>query len=201
MQETNAIEEVDVALGAQLASKRDEPVVKAAAEVGKLGDQEPLYAAAAVVILVGFVRRDQRMKDAGLSILAAVGVADLTKRMVKKLVKRTRPHVLFEEGRYESEAEGSGKKPEQSFPSGHTAGTMAAARALCRFYPAASRWTTLGALIIGLARLAKGAHWPLDVAAGYVIGWAAEAVSCRLLRGLRVPQPGCGSAEARGEED
>jgi membrane-associated phospholipid phosphatase len=41
--------------------------------------------------------------------------------------------------------------------------------------------------IIAVARLAKGAHWPLDVAAGIVLGFVSETLSSRVLRGLGVP--------------
>jgi membrane-associated phospholipid phosphatase len=199
MDETSTIEAADVAIGTKLASERHSPAVRAVAAVGKLGDQGPLYAAGAAMALIGLARRDERLKLAGLSVFAAVGVADLAKRLIKKLVKRTRPHVLMDEGRYESEAEGSPRKPEQSFPSGHAAGSLAAARALCRFYPKASRATALFSMVMGAARVAKGAHWPLDVAAGYVLGWLAEKVSARVLSWLGFAQPACGERRESGE--
>ena len=114
--------------------------------------------------------------------LLPVGAADLSKRLVKGLVRRTRPHVLLDDGRYKTEAGGSAQKPEQSFPSGHTAGSVAAARALSRNFPAAGAAAGAAAVGIGISRVAKGAHWPLDVAAGAVIGLAAEALSAMLLR-------------------
>jgi membrane-associated phospholipid phosphatase len=118
-------------------------------------------------------------------MLAAVAAADLSKRLTKSLVRRTRPHVLLDEGRYETDAGGSEEKPEQSFPSGHTACSVAAARALSRTYPAAGASAGLAAIAIGVSRIVKGAHWPLDVAGGAVIGLAAEALSAALLRFAR----------------
>jgi membrane-associated phospholipid phosphatase len=110
-------------------------------------------------------------------MLAAIAAADGGKRLAKSLVRRTRPHVLFEQGRYETAAGGSDQKPEQSFPSGHTACTVAAARALSRNFPETAVAAGAATVVMGVSRIAKGAHWPLDVAAGVVIGLAAEFVS------------------------
>lgn len=195
MEQRSTIEQADVEIGTKLASERHSPAVRAVAALGKVGDQGPLYAAGAAAALLGYARRDERLKLAGLSVLAAVGIADLSKRLIKSLVKRTRPHVLMDEGRYESEPEGSPRKPEQSFPSGHAAGSLAAAQALCRFYPQASRATAIFSLVMGAARIAKGAHWPLDVAAGYVLGWLAEKASARTLHALGFSQPNCGNSQ------
>ncbi len=112
-------------------------------------------------------------------MLLAVATADLGKRLLKGLVTRTRPHVLLDEGRYEAESGGSESKPEQSFPSGHVACTVAEARAISRQTPAAAPWSAVAVAIIGVARVAKGDHWPLDVAAGLVLGLVSEAVSSR----------------------
>jgi len=182
------IEQADVELGKKLAQHRKDPVVRRAAEIGKLGDQEPLYTAGAILAFIGFVAGDRRLARAGISVVAAVAAADASKKLLKATIRRTRPHVLLDEGRYESDAGGSEKKPEQSFPSGHMAGSVAAARALSREFPRSGIPATLGAIIMGLARLAKGAHWPLDVAAGAVVGFIAEAVSGAVVSRLGVEQ-------------
>ena len=88
----------------------------------------------------------------------------------------------MDEQRYDRAVGGSDRKPEQSFPSGHMAGSVAAARALSRDFPEVGAAAGVAAVGIGISRVAKGAHWPLDVAAGAVIGLAAEAISTLLLR-------------------
>jgi membrane-associated phospholipid phosphatase len=115
-------------------------------------------------------------------MLAAIAAADLSKRLTKALVRRTRPHVFLDEAHYDADTGGSAEKPEQSFPSGHTAGSVAVARALSRNFPAAGAAAGTAAVGIGISRIAKGAHWPLDVLGGAVIGLAAEAIAATLLR-------------------
>lgn len=179
--EPTGVEKADVGLGEKLARHRDEPAVKAAAKAGKIGDQGPLYALSAGLLMFGIFNGDRRLAGSGIAMFAACGLADLSKSGVKNLVSRTRPNVLMDENRYETGAGGSEEKPEQSFPSGHMAGSVAVARALSRNYPLAGAAAGVAAVAIGVSRIAKGAHWPLDVAAGAVIGLAAEAVSAELL--------------------
>jgi membrane-associated phospholipid phosphatase len=176
------IEKADVDLGRTIASGRGHPAGKAVAKAAKIGDQGPLYALSGVVVIVGLATRNRRLADSGVALLAALAMADVSKRVIKRLVRRTRPHVLLEEARYEADAGGSKRKPEQSFPSGHTAGSVAVARALSRNYPRSGRAAGVAALAIGISRIVKGAHWPLDVIGGAIIGLAAEAASDALLR-------------------
>jgi membrane-associated phospholipid phosphatase len=175
------LEKADVELGTKLARHRDHPLAKAAGKASKIGDQGPLYAISAGLLIIGLAARDRRLARSGISMLGAIGAADLSKRLVKALVRRTRPHVLLDENRYETDTGGSVRKPEQSFPSGHTACSVAAARGLSRDYSQAGVAAGIAAVAIGISRVAKGAHWPLDIVGGAVIGLMAEAVSARLL--------------------
>ena len=180
--EATPVEKADVAAGVKLARWRDSRWVKAAAKAGDLGDQEPLYAISGALLLFGLLRRDRRLAEAGARMLAAVAAADFAKSMIKRSVTRTRPHVLMDEGEYDLEAGGEDEKPRQSFPSGHAAGGTAAARALARVYPQAGAAAGVGAAAMGVTRIAKGAHYPLDVLAGAAVGLLCEALVDRGLR-------------------
>lgn len=181
LQNASDIEKADVEVGAKLARHRDDPEVKAVAAAGKVGDQGPLYAFSAALLVAGLTARNRRLTGSAVSMLAALAIADVSKRLIKRLVRRSRPHVLLDEGHYQSDTGGSDEKPEQSFPSGHTAGSVAVACALSRNYPAAGAAAGVAALAIGVSRVAKGAHWPLDVVGGVVIGLAAESIAANAL--------------------
>lgn len=183
---TNDLEHADVELGKSLASQRDHPVVEAAGHASKITDQEPLYAISAAVLIWSMVARNPRLGGAGAALLCAVAAADAGKSVTKRLVKRTRPNVLLDENRYEATAGGSEQKPEQSFPSGHAAGSVAFSRALSRIYPRAGLVCGLFSVSLGWSRVAKGAHWPLDIFGGAAVGLLTEACTSRILRRLGI---------------
>ena len=169
------LEAVDVALGTRIACHRDKPAVKAAGKASEIADQGPLYAISAGVALWGLISGNRRLGRTGVALLVAVGAADAGKSVTKRFVKRTRPYMLLDKGKYESGAGGAERKPRQSFPSGHMAGSAAFGRALSRTYPKTGALCAVASVGVGWSRMAKGAHWPLDVLAGAVIGLLAEA--------------------------
>ncbi len=77
-----------------------------------------------------------------------------------------------------------------SFPSGHTTTAFVLASILTAGL--GNRSAALGvlilALLVGLARVAVGAHWPLDVAGGMLCGWASALIGLYLAR--RFGNPG-----------
>ena len=69
----------------------------------------------------------------------------------------------------------------RSFPSGHAANNMAVAVVLILFFPRLG-WLYLPiALLIGYSRIYTGSHWPLDVAAGMVLGLFGGVIATRFL--------------------
>lgn len=72
-----------------------------------------------------------------------------------------------------------------SFPSGHTlsAFVVAAVILLSPRPPRAAAVLALsGAVLVGLSRIAVGAHWPTDVLAGAAGGWLAGALGVAIAR-------------------
>jgi undecaprenyl-diphosphatase len=70
-----------------------------------------------------------------------------------------------------------------SFPSGHTAASVAFTAAVAPSWPAAGVLCALPAALVAVERVQSGAHYPSDVAVGTVIGSA----SAWIVR--RVPRP------------
>jgi membrane-associated phospholipid phosphatase len=79
-----------------------------------------------------------------------------------------------------------GSRPtDPSFPSGHTAGSFAAAVALAAFYPWDAPMLLALASGVGASRVYLGHHFPSDVVAGAGLGAALGALTARLVRTCR----------------
>jgi len=59
-----------------------------------------------------------------------------------------------------------------SFPSGHATFFMALAFAIFFSHKKAGYWFIFFALIIGIARITAGVHFPVDILGGYLLGFA-----------------------------
>ncbi len=111
----------------------------------------------------------------GLRLAAATGVATLLSQALKRSLARARPDVSI------AGFEALAANPDRfSFPSGHTAAAFGVAVAFAgepwRLGPLA----LLLAVGIGLSRVYLGAHYPLDVGVGAVLG-AFAGIAARLL--------------------
>jgi undecaprenyl-diphosphatase len=69
----------------------------------------------------------------------------------------------------------------KSFPSGHAANNMAVATVLILFFGWRGAIYLPFALLIGYARLYTGAHWPIDVLGGFVLGLIGGILGVNLL--------------------
>jgi len=76
----------------------------------------------------------------------------------------------------------------RSFPSGHAANNMAAVTVMILFYRRRGVLYLPVALLICYSRIYTGAHWPIDVLAGMLLGilggWLATLVLCALWQRL-----------------
>jgi undecaprenyl-diphosphatase len=116
-------------------------------------------------------------------IAIAVGAGALINEVIKEIVARPRPLAEFADGIR------SGtvwvhtvfeRHSRNSFPSGHAQAAFGTAAALAYYY---RRWyvvVPVFALACGVAvsRVCLGVHFPLDVAAGAVLGIACSLVTC-----------------------
>ena len=83
-----------------------------------------------------------------------------------------------------------------SFPSGHTAGIFACMGSILPMIPSKMhRAGLLLAIAVGGSRIVVGAHWPLDVTVGAMIGIASAIISWRICvivqRGVEGHQKSC----------
>ena len=108
------------------------------------------------------------------SLFALLGSLLLNNMLLKPLVGRTRPYEVIEGLKL------IGKRAtDPSFPSGHTAASIASAVALCRFLK--KRYSiplVVLALMIGFSRLYIGIHYPTDVLVGLIDGILLGILGC-----------------------
>jgi membrane-associated phospholipid phosphatase len=170
------VERADVEATLAAAAWRDHPAIRAASLMCEVADQPPMIAGSAALLAAGLAAGRPAMAEAGLRILLSVALVTAAKAAVKAAVVRTRPNVVIEQGRYETGVWGPNDGPWNSFPSGHTGNAVAAARAAARVWPEATVPFALAAATAGGVQVPRGAHYPIDVAAGALLGLLAEAV-------------------------
>ena len=186
-QPDNAVEKADIAVAEAFTPVRKRPLVKAIGQASEIGDQPPLYILAGAVFGSGILTGNRRTAKAGLRMLASHFMAIRLKNAGKHLIDRTRPNLIAEEGRYQL---GKGKRFDSdynSFPSGHTASSVAVARALGREYPG-QHGAALGlAGIIAAAQVVRSKHYASDLVAGAALGLVAERVVDLWLKQMAKP--------------
>lgn len=181
------IEAADVAVAKAFAPVHDAPVVKAVGAASEIGDQPPLYALSAGVLAAGVLTGDRRTAKAGVRMLAAHFLAIRLKNLAKHLVDRTRPKVAVEKGRYELKKGDRFDSDYNSFPSGHTASSLAVAKALGRDYPGLHGGAAVLAGTIAAVQVVRGKHFALDLAGGAVLGLVAETAANRWVQKMAQP--------------
>jgi membrane-associated phospholipid phosphatase len=126
---------------------------------------------AGVMVLGGF-KANSRVVYSGLAVLLTIGIGSV----VKLFLRRDRPLTEYVSQMLFSTF---------SFPSGHTVGATVAYGLLAylawNFFPQPWSSIAVGLLVgliimVGLSRIYLGAHYPSDVAAGYLVGLAGLLV-------------------------
>jgi membrane-associated phospholipid phosphatase len=180
IQAVAAVEAADIAVARAIAPADEHPLVHALGRLGDLGDQPPMIAAGLAVFALGILRWDRDHCLAGTRMLAALALATGLKTVIKKQVNRSRPALMFEQGRYLSEIGDTDDKRMKSFPSGHTAGIVAIAATAARAFPqhATPVWGAAGS--VALVQISRRSHFVSDVAAGALVGLVAAEIIDRL---------------------
>ncbi|MFA6397889.1 MAG: phosphatase PAP2 family protein [Candidatus Paceibacterota bacterium] len=98
-------------------------------------------------------------------VFVASGFAWILSKIIKTIITAPRPYLVFENiktlfpyGGYDS------------FPSGHATFFAGLAMALYLYHKKVGIIFFIGALLIGVARIMAGVHFPVDILAGYAIG-------------------------------
>jgi membrane-associated phospholipid phosphatase len=171
--ELNELEKVDVSVAKRLEPVRKSTAVRLIGPVAELGDQPPLYAMTGGVIAAGLAERDWSMVRTGARMMAAHAAATTLKSLLKFSIDRTRPPAAAN-GHYELR-EGKRFEPAfNSFPSGHTASSVAVARALGRDHPELHEAALAAASTVATLQVVRGKHFVSDIAAGAALGLLAE---------------------------
>src|SRR3989344_3756735 len=105
-----------------------------------------------------------------LLVFSSAGAAWLVAKIIKTLIHASRPFIslpdmnpLFFETGY-------------AFPSGHATFFMALGVSIFFYHKKAGYLFMLFALVIGLARVAAGVHFPLDILGGFILGGAVSGL-------------------------
>lgn len=175
-------EQVDATVADVLTPYAEHEAIRLLGAISDLSDQEPLYAAAAGTLGTALLLRDGPTWRTGTRILASHLLATALRGMIKASVDRTRPDAAVERGEYVLRSGQRRDSDFNSFPSGHTAGAVAVARAVGRDHPSARKAMLALAAMAGAAQVIRSKHFITDVVAGAAVGLFAEALVDRLLR-------------------
>jgi len=150
----------------------------------------------AVVLIAGYVVAWTRSVLPLAAGAAAAGAAWALANAAKVIANRPRPYqVVADAVLRQPPAHGT------SFPSSHTAVTVAVVIALVPFLPRALAWVAIAyAVLVGWSRVYLGVHYPLDVLAGAGIGMAVGGLVLLALGVLlrRAGEPAQSRAAAPG---
>jgi undecaprenyl-diphosphatase len=138
----------------------------------------PLYAlAAAGLWLLARPGGSSKWKLASASALASAALALLVNRLIASLWERPRPYATHPAAHV-----WGGRSHDPSFPSDHSSAAFAIAFAILLFDRLAGSLFLAAAVLIGVGRVVVGAHYPGDVLAGVLVGFACALIVVKLAR-------------------
>lgn len=133
-----------------------------------------------VVTTIGFIQKDQTLKNKGYYIGATLLSSAVFTTTLKFTIDRERPFVTYPDIQ---KLTGAGSP---SFPSGHTSEAFAVATSLSMAFP---EWYVIAPSFLwagaaGYSRMHLGVHYPSDVLVGALVGagsaWLCKALNERL---------------------
>ena len=140
--------------------------------------------------------RRPRARAAAVRGLASIAVTSLVANQVsKRLHRRPRPSIT----QVPAQRLAHRIPTSTSFPSGHSASAMAFAAGASAEWPALSVPLRALAGLVGFSRVATGAHYPGDVAAGFALGEAIAWLTTKVVRVERTDESIDGLTVRAGE--
>jgi undecaprenyl-diphosphatase len=134
------------------------------------------YILGAILVLL-FIWKKNRLMVISVAIsvfLSRLVIAEI----IKIIFHRSRPYVVLDTAK-KLITENTDFK---SFPSGHAAIFFAIALAVYFYNKKLGIWFFVAAILIGIARIFVGVHWPSDVLGGAVIGIISGLIITRIIR-------------------
>ena len=166
----------------ELAVSYGDTLTPIANALGAAGHWGVMFIVLALILLIF-----KKTRMAGVAILVSIAIAGaLSEFAIKDLVMRPRPFQMSDTFNAWWQFVGSPDAHSSSFPSGHVAGATAAMIALAY---AARRWyvSLLGVLVIlamAIDRMYLQVHFPSDVLAGFILGFASGIVGYAIIQGV-----------------
>jgi membrane-associated phospholipid phosphatase/MFS family permease len=143
---------------------------------------------ATVVAAAVSLRRPRYVLGAALGVVLAGYLAGAALEVVKLFIERARPEEVL--GGQIQLSHGRSWAHLASFPSGHLIVTSAMAAAAASAVPALRRPLLAYVALVALTRVTFGAHFPVDVLVGAVVGYELGVFAARLMAsGRLLPAP------------
>lgn len=123
-----------------------------------------------------FISIKQRIGET-IIVFVAAGGAWVLAHLIKSIFETPRPFLLLKDVNLLLDYGGF-----DSFPSGHAMFFAALATSLFFYHKKFGIFFGIGAVLIGIARVIAGIHFPMDILAGYILGIAFAWVVYKLLK-------------------
>jgi len=125
-------------------------------------------------LIFSFVHRQKMYASQALFLFVSIAVSGIINNIIKVILGRYRPEMLFEKGLYGLNllnfSIDNFSYEFTSFPSGHTATTFSLAWALSLFFPRARILLICFAFLVGASRVIITSHYLSDAVGGAYIG-------------------------------
>jgi membrane-associated phospholipid phosphatase/MFS family permease len=143
-----------------------------------------LLTATTVLTAAIVLRRPRHVLGAALAVVLAAYFAGAALEIVKLFIERARPEEVL--GGQVQLSHGRSWSHLASYPSGHLIVTTAMAAAAASALPVLRRPLFAYVALVALTRVTFGAHFPLDVLVGAVLGYEFGVFSARLMASARL---------------